>query len=145
VTIPDRHHLQRFVDAQQGVIDTVLAELRAGSKQSHWMWFVFPQLAELGRSPRAKFYGIASVEEARAYLEHAQLGRRLRECVNALQQWAGKRSAEQIFGSIDAIKLRSSLTLFDRIEPRSLFEQTLLNFFGGRRDELTLALLDRSH
>jgi len=107
------------------------------------MWFVFPQLAELGRSPRAKFYGIASVEEARAYLEHAQLGRRLRECVNALQQWVGKRSAEQIFGSIDAIKLRSSLTLFDRIEPRSLFEQALLNFFGGRRDELTLALLDR--
>jgi uncharacterized protein (DUF1810 family) len=143
VTDPDPHHLQRFVDAQQDVIDTALAELRTGSKQSHWMWFVFPQLAKLGRSPTAKFYGIGSIEEARAYLEHALLGPRLRECVGALQQWASNRSAEQILGSIDAMKLRSSLTLFDRIEPRSLFDQALLNFFGRRRDELTLALLDR--
>ena len=143
VTNLDPHQLQRFVDAQQGVIDTVLAELRAGSKQSHWMWFIFPQLTELGRSPPARFYGIGSLEEARAYLEHSQLGPRLRECVDALQQWAGKRSAEEILGSIDAIKLRSSLTLFDRIEPGSLFEQALLNFFRGGRDELTLALLDR--
>jgi uncharacterized protein (DUF1810 family) len=145
VTDPDPYQLQRFVDAQQGVIDAALAELRAGSKQSHWMWFVFPQLAELGRSPTAKFYGIGSIEEARAYLEHALLGPRLRECVGALQQWAGQRSAEQILGSIDAMKLSSSLTLFDRTEPHALFERTLLNFFDGRRDELTLALLDRSH
>ncbi|HEX5257621.1 MAG TPA: DUF1810 domain-containing protein [Sphingomicrobium sp.] len=143
MTDPDPHRLQRFVDAQQDVIDTALAELRTGSKQSHWMWFIFPQLAELGRSPTAKFYGIGSIEEARAYLEHALLGPRLRECVRALQQWAGKRSAEQILGSIDAMKLGSSLTLFDRIEPSGLFEQALLNFFDGRRDELTLALLDR--
>jgi uncharacterized protein (DUF1810 family) len=138
----DTFDLQRFVDAQQGVIDDALAELRAGSKQSHWMWFVFPQLAELGRSATAKFYGIGSAAEARAYLEHPLLGPRLRQCVAALEPWAGKRNPAQIFGSTDAMKLRSSLTLFDLIEPRSVFERALLNFFGARRDERTLALLN---
>lgn len=107
------------------------------------MWFVFPQLDGLGRSPTAKFFGISSVDEARAYLEHPLLGRRLRECVAALQHWAGRRTAEEILGPVDAMKLRSSLSLFDRIDPESDFEQALLNFFGGRRDEHSLALLDR--
>jgi uncharacterized protein (DUF1810 family) len=107
------------------------------------MWFVFLQLEGLGRSATAKFYAIRSVDEARAYLQHPILGPRLRECVAALQWWAGERSAEEIFGSVDLMKLKSSLTLFDRIEPQSLFEAALLNFFDGRRDEQSLALLDR--
>jgi len=140
---PDPHNLQRFVDAQKGVIDRALSELQAGSKQSHWMWFVFPQLDGLGRSATAKFYAIRSVDEARAYLKHPILGPRLRECVAALQWWAGERSAEEIFGSVDLMKLKSSLTLFDRIEPESIFQTALLNFFRGERDEHSLALLLR--
>ena len=139
----DPFDLQRFVDAQQGVIDGVLCELRAGSKRSHWMWFVFPQLAELGRSPTAKFFGLASIDEARAYLGHPDLGPRLTQCLEALQPWAGQRSAEQILGPIDGMKLRSSMTLFDSAEPEGLFAQILVNFFGGSRDELTLALLEQ--
>lgn len=142
VDAADPHHLQRFVDAQQGVIDQALAELCAGSKQGHWMWFVFPQLAELGRSATAKFYGLASLDEARAFLAHPLLGRRLREAGNALLRRAGERSAEEILGPVDAMKLRSSLTLFDRVEPNGVFEQALLGYFAGERDELTLALLD---
>jgi uncharacterized protein (DUF1810 family) len=138
----DLHNLQRFVDAQQGVIETALAELADGAKRTHWMWFVFPQLAGLGRSDIAKFFGLASLDEARAYVPHPLLGARLRQSVSAILPWSGKRTAEQIFGTIDAMKLRSSLTLFDRVEPGSLFAQALMNFFGGQRDELTLALLD---
>jgi uncharacterized protein (DUF1810 family) len=141
--VADPHNLQRFVDAQDGRIETALAELRAGAKQSHWMWFVFPQLAGLGRSPTAQFYAIASLDEARAYLGHPILGPRLCQCVEALLPWAGQRTPEQILGSIDSTKLRSSLTLFDATEPNGLFGQALLNFFSGRRDELTLALLQR--
>jgi len=142
VATSDPYDLQRFIDAQEGIFETALAELGAGAKRSHWMWFIFPQLAELGRSPTAKFFGLASIDEARAYLDHPLLGRRLRECVEALVPWATRRSAEQVMGGIDAMKLRSSLTLFDRLEPTALFDQALLNFFGGERDELTLALLN---
>ncbi len=139
---PDPYNLQRFIDAQQDVIDTALGELRDGAKRSHWMWFVFPQLAALGRSDVAKFYGLASLDEARTYLAHPLLGRRLRQSVEAILPWSGRRSAEEIFGSIDAMKLRSSLTLFDQVEPDGSFGQALMNFFTGERDELTLALLD---
>jgi len=142
VTTSIPNSLQRFVDAQENVIGTALAELRNGSKQSHWMWFVFPQLAGLGHSPTARFYAIASLAEARAYLDHPLLGIRLRQCFEALLPWAGRRNAEQILGPIDAMKLKSSATLFDRVEPHSLFEQLLMNFFGGHRDERTLALLN---
>lgn len=137
----DPYNLQRFIDAQNGVIDTVLAELRAGSKRSHWMWFIFPQLDGLGRSATARYYGISSADEARAYLEHPLLGSRLRQCAAALQLWAGRRSAQEILGRIDGMKLKSSFTLFDAIEPGSVFAQALLNFFGGERDEQSLALL----
>lgn len=140
---PDPYHLRRFVDAQQGVIDTALAELGAGDKQSHWMWFVFPQLAQLGRSATARLFGLASLEEARAYLDDPVLGPRLRQCVGALMPWAGRRTAAQIFGSLDAMKLHSCLTLFDRVEEHACFARALVNFFGGARDERTLALLDR--
>ena len=140
----DPFNLQRFVDAQQGTIEMALGELAAGRKQSHWMWFVFPQLAGLGRSPTASFYAIASLDEARAYLNHPLLGPRLRQCVVVLEPWAGKRSADQIFGTVDTMKLRSSLTLFDSVEPSGVFGEALVNFFAGERDERTLALLDRA-
>ena len=107
------------------------------------MWFVFPQLADLGHSPAAKFFGIGSIAEADAYLAHPVLGERLRECIIALRPWTATRSPQQIFGTIDAMKLRSSLTLFDAVEPQSIFDEVLLNFFGGERDERTLALLAR--
>ena len=138
----DPYNLERFVDAQHGLIDSALAELRAGSKQSHWMWFIFPQLEHLGRSTVAKFYGIRSIEEARAYLAHPLLGARLKECVDELLLWSDRRSARDIFGEIDAMKLRSSLTLFDRLEPGGLFAMAIDSFFKGERDELTLALLN---
>ncbi|HEX8937507.1 MAG TPA: DUF1810 domain-containing protein [Sphingomicrobium sp.] len=136
------YNLQRFVDAQENVFENALAELRAGSKQSHWMWFIFPQLAGLGRSATARHYAISSLGEARAFLAHSLLGPRLRKCVDRLLDWSGRRSAEQILGSIDSLKLRSSLTLFDLIEPNSSFAAALEAFFAGRRDDRTLALLN---
>jgi uncharacterized protein (DUF1810 family) len=139
---PDPYNLERFLDAQQGVIDTALDELRQGEKRSHWMWFVFPQLAGLGHSETAKFFGVESLGEARAYLDHPTLGQRLRQSVEAILPWSGSRTAEQILGTVDAIKLRSSLTLFDQVEPGGVFSQALMNFFAGKEDELTLALLD---
>lgn len=138
----DPYQLWRFVDAQRGTIDRAIAELRDGRKKTHWMWFVFPQLAELGQSPTAKFFGIRSTSEARDFLAHPLLGPRLRQCVELLDLWAGERSAEQILGSLDAMKLRSSLTLFDWVEPGTIFDQALLHFFDGARDQRTLALLN---
>jgi uncharacterized protein (DUF1810 family) len=137
----DPYDLKRFIDAQAGAFDRALSELRAGRKQSHWMWFIFPQLAGLGRSPIAIFYAIGSIDEARAYLADRTLGPRLREATEAILPWAGKKSAEDIFGSIDATKLRSSLTLFEAVEPNGLFERALGAFFSGP-DEQTLALLN---
>ena len=136
------YDLERFVTAQSDSYAAALAELEAGKKQSHWMWFIFPQLAALGRSDTAKFYGISSLDEARAYLEHSLLGPRLRQCIDAVLPWAGRRNAEQIFGGVDAMKLRSCLTLFHRAEPDGLFFSALGDFFAGERDERTLALLD---
>jgi uncharacterized protein (DUF1810 family) len=141
VSSPDPHDLQRFIDAQHGVFANALAELAAGSKRTHWMWFVFPQLAGLGRSPTALFYGIAGLGEARAYLDHPLLGARLRQALEALLPWAGPRSAGQILGSIDAMKLRSCLTLFDCVSPNDLFAAGLAAFFAGEVDERTLALV----
>ena len=138
----DPYDLQRFIDAQDGVYETALAELRAGSKQSHWMWFIFPQLRGLGLSPTARLYGLVSLDEARAYLQHPLLGARLHQCVEALAPWANRRSADQIFGPVDAMKLRSSLTLFDKIEPNGTFGESLTAFFNGVPDERTLALLN---
>jgi uncharacterized protein (DUF1810 family) len=140
--VSDPHNLQRFVDAQNGVFQTAIAELRAGLKRSHWMWFVFPQLRGLGRSSTAIHYSIGSLDEARAYLDHPVLGTRLNQSVEAILPWIGRRSAEDIFGPIDAMKLRSSLTLFDLVAPESVFAEALAGFFGGERDERTLALLD---
>ena len=138
----DPYDLQRFIDAQDGVYETALAELRSGSKLSLWMWFIFPQLRGLGLSPTARLYGLVSLDEARAYLQHPLLGARLHQCVEALAPWANRGSAEEIFGPIDAMKLRSSLTLFDKIEPNGTFGESLTAFFNGVPDERTLALLN---
>jgi uncharacterized protein (DUF1810 family) len=135
----DPHHLQRFLDAQDraGTYDRALAELRGGRKRSHWMWFVFPQIAGLGRSPMAQTYAIASVDEARAYLTHPILGPRLLECARVLLSISG-RSASEILGDVDAVKLRSSMTLFVHAAPQEpLFRQILDHHFDGDEDEET--------
>ena len=134
--------LDRFVTAQAGLYAQILGELRGGRKQSHWMWFVFPQLAGLGRSPTARFYAIQSAAEARAYLAHSLLGPRLRECVEALLR-NRRSSAEAIFGPVDSMKLRSSMTLFEAVgEDAAPFAAVLGAFFDGARDAATLKLLD---
>ncbi len=137
----DPYGLRRFVDAQKSEFAPALAELRAGAKHSHWMWFIFPQLTSLGRSATAKYYGINSLDEARAYLAHPILGPRLRQSVEMLIPWAGTRSAEQILGAVDAMKLRSSLTLFDLASPADVYAKALDAFFGGEPDQRTLALM----
>mmetsp|Transcript_49904 Transcript_49904/g.93381 ORF Transcript_49904/g.93381 Transcript_49904/m.93381 type:complete len:184 (+) Transcript_49904:81-632(+) len=137
----DKYNLQRFVDAQAPVYEVVLRELRAGQKRNHWMWFVFPQIAGLGVSYTAKFYALSSRDEATAYLHHSLLGPRLHECVGEILQIRGK-SAVEIFGQVDAMKLRSSLTLFDKVEPETEFHEALRVYFGGKRDTRTLDLLD---
>ena len=132
--------LDRFVQAQDGVYDDALAELTAGRKRTHWMWFVFPQIAGLGSSPTAQRYAIRSLDEARAYLAHPVLGPRLRECAQALLAVPG-RSAHEILGHPDDLKLRSSMTLFARAaEDPALFEAVLDRFYDGP-DPLTLTLL----
>ena len=137
--VPD--DLQRFVDAQERVYDGVLEELRRGQKVGHWMWFVFPQIAGLGRSATSRYYAIASLGEARAYLEHPVLGPRLRDCATIIAATRG-RDATEILGGIDAIKLRSSMTLFHRVAPdEPSFRAVLERFFDGRPDEATDALL----
>lgn len=133
--------LTRFVDAQRGMYDVALAELRAGTKRSHWMWFVFPQIAGLGQSPTARFYAIRDMQEAHAYLAHPLLGGRLAACVEAMLDWSGRRSAETILGGIDAVKLRSSLTLFEAAGGDASFAACLDAFYEGERDPATLALL----
>ena len=138
----DPFDLQRFVKAQQDIYETALAELHGGSKRSHWMWFIFPQLSGLGHSPTAQFFAIRSEQEARAYLDHPLLGPRLRECVEGLLPWSASRTADEIFGPIDSMKLRSCLTLFDQLEPQAVFAFALAAFFGSDKDERTLALLN---
>ena len=135
--------LERFVDAQSDTLqERVVAELRSGRKRSHWMWFVFPQMAGLGHSATARRYGITGLDEARAYLAHPLLGARLRECAETLERLDSRRSASEIFGHPDNLKFRSSLTLFAQAAERgSVFERLLDKYFDGRGDELTLKLL----
>ena len=137
----DPFNLQRFVEAQAGAYGAALAELRAGRKQSHWMWFVFPQIAGLGSSPTARRSAIASLEEARAYLAHPVLGPRLADCTAAVLGVQG-RTAHEIFGSPDDMKFRSSMTLFALADPGApAFGTALEGYFEGRRDRRTLDLL----
>lgn len=133
--------LERFVAAQEGVYQGALRELRGGRKTGHWIWFIFPQLVGLGHSETSRLYGVASADEARAYLAHTVLGPRLRESVSAVLATSGA-SADQIFGSLDAMKVRSSLTLFHRAAPdEPLFRRMLDRFYSGVTDEATDALL----
>jgi uncharacterized protein (DUF1810 family) len=137
----DPFDLQRFVDAQADVYEDVHDELHAGRKTSHWMWFVFPQLRGLGHSPMAQHYGIASLDEARAYLAHPLLGERLRECTRLVLGVDG-RNARAIFGSPDDFKFRSCMTLFGFAAPdEDVFAQALDRHFGGEPDPRTLELL----
>jgi uncharacterized protein (DUF1810 family) len=137
----DPHNLQRFLSAQEGIYDKALAELQAGRKTSHWMWFIFPQLAGLGRSQMAQFYALNDADEARAYLAHPVLGTRLDSCTRALLKW-NDRSANDIFGSPDDLKLRSSMTLFANVAPEpQVFAQVLDVFFKGKGDTRTVRML----
>jgi uncharacterized protein (DUF1810 family) len=132
--------LQRFLDAQDGTYAAALAELKAGHKRTHWMWFVFPQMRGLGHSSNAQFYGIASLDEARAYLAHEVLGPRLRDCTRAVLDVQGA-SLEAILGGVDAQKFRSSMTLFLRASGDGLFREALDRYCDGIEDAATLALL----
>jgi uncharacterized protein (DUF1810 family) len=133
--------LSRFVDAQAGTYGQALAELRAGRKTSHWMWFVFPQVAGLGRSPTAQHYAISGLDEARAYLAHPVLGARLVECAQALLDLPGSDAAA-VLGPVDAMKLRSSMTLFARADPaQPVFRAVLERYFAGQEDEATTSRL----
>ena len=139
----DDFALQRFVDAQDrdGTYEQALRELRAGRKRSHWMWFVFPQVAGLGRSGTAQYYAVSGLDEARAYLAHPVLGPRLRECAAALTQ-LGAADPVAVFGSVDAQKLRSSMTLFASAAPdEPVFGQVLDQYFGGTPDDATTCRL----
>ena len=139
----DRFNLERFVTAQAPVFETVLAELRAGRKRSHWMWFVFPQLGGLGKSSTARFYGISSIDEARAYLAHPLLGPRLDFCTKIMLA-SECSSLHAIFGSPDDMKFRSSMTLFSLTmeDPDNPFRHALDRWCEGRPDEQTLALIN---
>lgn len=138
----DPHNLQRFVDAQAPVFNQVCQELRAGRKQSHWMWYVFPQLKGLGHSPMAEHFGIASRAEAEAYLQHPVLGPRLYECTQ-LVNLIGGRHISDILGYPDDMKFHSSMTLFAQVATdNQVFTEALDKYFGGKPDRATLARLD---
>jgi uncharacterized protein (DUF1810 family) len=143
MTMDDRYDLNRFVTAQDsgGTYERAVAELGRGRKASHWMWFVFPQVAGLGQTPTSRWFAISSLDEARAYLAHPVLGPRLVGCARIVAETEG-RSAEQIFGGLDAQKLRSSATLFHRAAPdEPVFAEVLRRFFGGIPDAATDRLL----
>ena len=136
----DPFDLGRFVDAQAPVYSHVVSELRQGKKQSHWMWFIFPQLAGLGNSAMAQRYALCSRDEAKAYLGHAILGPRLRECTVLVNAVEG-RTIRQILGSPDDLKFRSSMTLFAAVSPEPAFAAAIRKFYGGTPDQKTLELL----
>jgi uncharacterized protein (DUF1810 family) len=141
---PTTDDLERFVAAQRTGYDRVLAELRAGRKTGHWIWFIFPQVAGLGRSETSRYYAIASLDEARAYLAHPVLGPRLRECAGLLLATQG-RTASDILGELDAMKVRSSMTLFERAAPvEPVFREVLDRFYDGIGDAATDELIGRA-
>ena len=137
----DPFDLDRFLHAQADCYDDALAEIRRGRKRSHWMWYVFPQIEGLGFSANSQRYAIRSLAEAKAYMSHPVLGRRLVECCEAALAVEG-RSAREIFGSPDDMKLRSSATLFEFVAPNSVFSALIVKYYGGERDEATLRRVD---
>jgi uncharacterized protein (DUF1810 family) len=139
--VSDPFDLRRFVDAQAHTYDQALAELRAGEKRTHWMWFVFPQIAGLGHSGMAQRFAISGLEEARAYVAHPTLGRRLVECARALTD-LDTADADRVLGPVDAQKLRSSMTLFARAAPdEPVFREVLDHYFDGTEDDATTSRL----
>jgi uncharacterized protein (DUF1810 family) len=140
VTSSDPYDLDRFVRAQAADYDQALSELREGKKRSHWMWYIFPQMEGLGLSPMSRQYAIKSADEARAYLDHPILGPRLQECATVVYDIDG-RSAFDIFGAPDDMKLRSSATLFASVSGGGVFEQIIQKYFEGQHDEKTLQTL----
>ncbi len=136
----DKYNLLRFLNAQEDTYQVALKELQEGRKRSHWMWYIFPQLKHLGHSYSAKFYGISGIEEAAAYLQHPVLGQRLREVSETIINLPNN-DAEAIFGGIDAIKLRSSMTLFDVVSPDDVFGRVLDKYFNGQRDNKTTNII----
>jgi uncharacterized protein (DUF1810 family) len=141
MTDDDPFELSRFVDAQTDTYAQALSELRAGRKTSHWMWFVFPQVAGLGRSATAQHYAVSGLDEARAYLAHPVLGERLVECTRALTELPGSDAAA-VLGPVDAQKLRSSMTLFAHADPsQPVFAAVLEQYFGGQEDDATTSRL----
>lgn len=141
--MPDETSLDRFVEAQALAYPTALAEIRRGAKRSHWMWFIFPQIAGLGQSPTARHFAIRSLDKARAYLDNPVLGIRYVECVEALQDLTVSDPIA-VFGEIDAMKLRSSLTLFEQARLLALFAAALDRWFARKRDDATLSLLEEA-
>jgi uncharacterized protein (DUF1810 family) len=140
--VKDPFDLERFLEAQSRVWELVRSELRAGSKRGHWIWFIFPQMRGLGRSETSRFYGISSREEAVAYLKHPVLGARLIECTR-LVLGMKSRTAEQVFGDVDAMKFRSSMTLFAEVSLfEEVFSEAVAKFFDGEKDISTLELLE---
>ena len=139
--IQDSFNLNRFVVAQDAVYDKVVSELSEGRKRSHWMWYIFPQLKHLGHSYNAKFYGISGWEEAKAYLANPILDARLRK-VSEIILALPEDDAREVFGGIDAIKLRSSMTLFDLVAPNDIFSRVLEKYFNGKRDRRTIAIVN---
>ncbi|TGY36953.1 DUF1810 domain-containing protein [Bacteroides caecimuris] len=136
------YNLQRFLDAQQGDYEHALAEIRNGRKYSHWIWYIFPQLKGLGMSYNSQYYGISGKEEAEAYLSHPVLGERLREITSAFLQLKSK-TAEEVFGSLDAMKVLSCMTLFNEVAPGDLFRQVIDRYYQGETDEMTKRMLDK--
>ncbi|WP_340121149.1 DUF1810 domain-containing protein [Methylobacter svalbardensis] len=143
INASDNVDLSRFTSAQESIYDSVLAELRNGRKRTHWMWYIFPQIDGLGHSTTSKHYAIKSIEEARQYLNHPVLGKRLLECAEAVFTVEG-RSISEIFGYPDNLKLKSSMTLFACVaDPYSMFSRILDKYFNGEKDALTLQLLEK--
>lgn len=140
----DKFNLTRFVSAQNAVYQTVIDELKAGRKRTHWMWYIFPQLKHLGRSANAKFYGLSDADEAKAYLNHPILGQRLREVSETILSLSTDNAVE-VFGGIDSRKLKSSMTLFDSVSPNDIFSKILEKYFQSRLDPLTQNLLAQTN
>lgn len=136
--------LERFLDGQRFGYETALDEMVKGRKMNHWIWYIFPQIKGLGHSPNARFYGIRDLDEARDYLAHPILGKRLREITHAVLMHRGDDIYEIMGSRIDAVKLKSSMTLFNLVSPNDLFGDVLNSFFEGRRDSRTISLVEQS-
>lgn len=139
----DHYNLQRFLDAQQGVYEQALTEVKKGRKSSHWIWYIFPQLKGLGMSYNAQYYGIRDKEEAEAYLAHPVLGERLREITWTFLQLENT-TAQEVFGSLDAMKLLSCMTLFNKVASDDLFQRVIVQYYQEMSDTTTMKMLDNN-